>query len=649
MTKGTKIKYIDYQGKELPNHDGKLIYINDGIEVQFFGLDGKGFLHDGSPIDLPDGTKQFFLHDGTAIIHDGSPIKLPDGLTQYFNEEGGAMWPVDAERMTSSNNEQRTAFFKEMIRRINKETPLTDAETEDLRLALLAAEHPDSEDSGHIMWSKDIHETGLKPISDETSYSLTILEVIWPRVWGKYQLRHKETLSARYVLYRHKQSKCPFANKRSAESMLVNEINLEFNKAEKEISLPKVPLELFNDPLDFKRNSNGIFELDDQLQQYVKKMKKGDGSSGFLTAFKETYKAKNFSLISRRNLWREPLFMHRCIAEIVWLNSVIKKVEASYKKPPALTLFTWGAITAPFKARKLVTKDDKIFDERGHEIGMIRPTSLISLPAIDASSISNILSKKNVELLKSINFHRSFRWLVKEVTNRYVNGVADFRKLTIDGSFNEYARLIGASNNKKTIQDIREIITWMQQVAFNLGDGNLGHMLTFDIRSHPEDRRRKMLSIYLTDMLLPNFVFSIPSKSQSQRELRMLAPLLDIPPLVTDNHRLHAAQASYQVELCIEMRRRAREVIEKGGIYFPNEQKIAMAGSVGLNLEILTKLFDRWTHDGDDGPKMLEEINKDVYILSNHHQAAKDFIIAAGKMEKAASLRGSKSRKNQKN
>jgi len=158
-----------------------------------------------------------------------------------------------------------------------------------------------------------------------------------------------------------------------------------------------------------------------------------------------------------------------------------------------------------------------------------------------------------------------------------------------------------------------------------------------------------MLSIYLTDMLLPNFVFSIPSKSQSQRELRMLAPLLDIPPLVTDNHRLHAAQASYQVELCIEMRRRAREVIEKGGIYFPNEQKIAMAGSVGLNLEILTKLFDRWTHDGDDGPKMLEEINKDVYILSNHHQAAKDFIIAAGKMEKAASLRGSKSRKNQKN
>jgi hypothetical protein len=648
MINSAKIKYIDYLGKELPDHDGKLIFISEEIGVQFFGLDGRGFIHDGSPIDLPNGTKQFFLHDGTAIIHDGSPIKLPNGLTQYFNEEGGAMWPVDTERMTSIHNEQRSAFFKEMIKRINKETPLSDAETEDLRLAFLAAEHPDSEDSGHIMWSEDIHATGLKPVSDDTSRALMVFEVIWPRVWRKYQLRHKEKLAARYVLNRQKQSKCPLASKCSAESMLINEINLEFKKAEKEISLPKTSLELFNYQSNIKTTSNGIFELDDQLQQYVKKMKKGEGSNGFLTAFRETYKAKNFSFVSREKLWREPLFMHRCLAEIAWFNTVREKVESSYKKPPALTLFSLGMVSAPFKAKSLRAIDKKIIDQNNNEIGLIKTPSVNELTAIDASTISKIISKKNIDLLQSINFHRLFRWEIKEVTNRYLSGVADFRKIAIDGAFKELANLIGAGAHKQTVQDIREIIAWQQQAFFDRGDGTKGHMLTYDLRPNPKDRRKNMLSLYLTDMLLPNFVFSMPNKNQSQRELRMLIPLLDIPPLVTNNNRLHAAQAAFQVELCIEMRKRAKEIVEKGGIHLPNEQKISLAETVGLDLETLPKVFDRWTQDGKDAPKMLEEIEKDVYNLSEHHLAARDFIISAGKMEQSASAAGKKSRTRKK-
>ena len=70
-----------------------------------------------------------------------------------------------------------------------------------------------------------------------------------------------------------------------------------------------------------------------------------------------------------------------------------------------------------------------------------------------------------------------------------------------------------------------------------------------------------------------------------------------------------------------------------------------MAQTVGLAFEVVPRMFDRWTQDGDDGPKMLEEVDKDVYSLSEHYQAAKDFIIAAGKIENSASIRGQKSRK----
>lgn len=176
----------------------------------------------------------------------------------------------------------------------------------------------------------------------------------------------------------------------------------------------------------------------------------------------------------------------------------------------------------------------------------------------------------------------------------------------------------------------------------------MGHMLTYDIQLDPKDRRKNILSLYLTDMLLPNFVFSMPNQNQSQREMRMLAPLLDIPPLVTNNNRLHAAQAAFQVELCIEMRKRAKEIVEKGGIHLPYNKKVTLAEPVGLDLETLPKVFDRWTQDGDDGPKMLVEVEKDVYNLSEHHQAARDFIIAAGRMEKSASIAGQKSRKHKK-
>jgi hypothetical protein len=518
---------------------------------------------------------------------------------------------------------------------------LTEAETEDLRLAFLAAERPDSEENKNIAWCKDIHSTGDKPISDETAYTLMTLEVIWLRVWTKYQLRHKGWLAARYVINQQKSGGCALAGWRSAESMLVDELALELKKAEKAI----LPPTNFDESINFKINDKGVLELDERFYNYAKTIRKGEGTERCLTFLKEE---KGASTENRTKCWQKPLYLHRCIADIVWFNSVKERAESAYRKPPALTLFALDVITTPFKAKKLRTEKDKILDHNGNEVGFIKPAPSTGLTAIDASTISYILAKQNVELLKSINFHRLFRWEIKEVTKRYLSGVSDFRKLSINGSFKELAELIGANIHKQTVQDLRDIITWQQQAGFDLGDGNMGHMLTYDIRSNTNDKRKKILSLYLTDMLLPNFVFSMPHENQSQREMRMLAPLLDIPPLVTSNNRLHAAQAAFQVELCIEMRKRAKEIVDKGGIYLPHSQKVTMAEMVGLDLETLPKVFDRWTQDGNDGPKMLEEITQDVYSLSEHHQAARDFIIAAGKMEKSASIAGQKSRRRKK-
>ena len=125
----------------------------------------------------------------------------------------------------------------------------------------------------------------------------------------------------------------------------------------------------------------------------------------------------------------------------------------------------------------------------------------------------------------------------------------------------------------------------------------------------------------------------------------MLVPLLDMPPLIL-GQQTHAAQAALQFELCIEMRKRAQEIIKQGGIHLSDDKRLELASSVGLPNEATPKVFDRWTRDGDDAPKMLEEVEKDVFILSEHHKTARAFIIASGKMEKASSLAGKRSKRN---
>ncbi|MGH7250107.1 MAG: hypothetical protein ACREGC_03965, partial [Minisyncoccia bacterium] len=196
-TKVNNAHFIDYQGNPLPGHDGSCILVSDDDGYQFFNIDGQGFLHDGTAVELPDGRKQFFLSDGKAIIHDGSPIELSDGMIQYFDQDGRAMWPVDDKKFTPLINKQRDDFFNVMIGRINKDTPLLPSEVEDLRLALLAAEHPNSDENRKLVWSKAIHKTKIEPTSEDTRGYLIDLEVLWYRVWTKYQLRHKEVLSAR--------------------------------------------------------------------------------------------------------------------------------------------------------------------------------------------------------------------------------------------------------------------------------------------------------------------------------------------------------------------------------------------------------------------------------------------------------------------
>src|SRR5690606_13604119 len=111
-----------------------------------------------------------------------------------------------------------------------------------------------------------------------------------------------------------------------------------------------------------------------------------------------------------------------------------------------------------------------------------------------------------------------------------------------------------------------------------------------------------------------HYVFQLLGIERRKVEGRQLVPIVDIPPLV-GRPADHGPQANFQMELMVAFRKRAVELVKKGGIYLPEKELRLLANESGLPQRILKKVMDRWVQDGDDGPAFLDVIENDRYAL----------------------------------
>jgi len=120
--------------------------------------------------------------------------------------------------------------------------------------------------------------------------------------------------------------------------------------------------------------------------------------------------------------------------------------------------------------------------------------------------------------------------------------------------------------------------------------------------------------------------------SQSKREERRLIPVVDMPPLIGRPND-QGAQASFQMETLVEMRKAAKDFVNYGGVIIKPDRFFELADKVELSRNLCPKVLDRWLRDGDDAPAFLKLVGKDCYALGEHHKKAQEFIIQAGKKE----------------
>lgn len=624
-----KIQYVDYKGISLPTHDGTAIYIDDDVGYQFFGVDGQGIIHDGTMLELNNGKKQYFMSDGRALIHDGTPIELPNGKVQYFDEHDGTPFPLlDERKLEPLLTKQRTAFFENRISHINKETPLNRNEVEDLRLIFLASEHPDYIQRTDFKYTKEAEQIKIDPLCNETIDYLFILKHLWCSVWREYQLRHKEMLATRFVLQIEGKNGCHLAASTIAESHLIFSLQEEAERVERFFNLPQ----FFDDTELLACDKKGMLELDAKLLSVFKRNSHKAGSRKMADDLAAAYRKPDFDLQSRIEAWKHPLYLYRCLGMAIWFDDAKDEIEALQKKPASLTYLVHENIHQPMrKGTKYKEETKQIVDAKGRELALVDSNYENDVPSMEMEVIQKILASSNVKVLSTINAHRLLRWLIQTVTKQFVKGYADARAIRVPGGFKELARMIGAGEGRKAADQIHKIIVWLAHSRFQTVNGTYGNLLSYTFI--PEGPGRKsMLSLVLGDMLLPHYVYQLVGISQTLRESKRLIPIVDMPPLIGRPND-QGPQACFQMEILVEMRKRAQEFARAGGILLTNDRLNELAAKADLPINLLPRLMEKWTQDSGDKSGFLEIVAMDRYSLGKSFNRAQDFIIKAGKKE----------------
>jgi hypothetical protein len=637
--KSDMVKYVDFNGLPLPDHDGTMIEIPEH-GFQYFDHNGKGFIHDGSPIKLPNGKHLFFLHDGKAVINDGSPIELENGMMQYFDCYGQAMWPVDEKKFAPLYTRQRELFFEERIESVTKNTPLEKSEIEELRLALMACEHPDHLAKENVFdFPPEAKQIKATAISDETEGYLLILKGFWCSVWRDYQLRHKETLSARFILRQNIENNCLLAGYHLSESMLAGELKREFKKAEIEIPVPQQ----YKEFIDIGVTKSGVYALDDLLIKYFSRFGWSDAAEELVEQLKSMYKSKTVDISDRIASWRHPLFLHRCVANIVWFDVIRPKIKSHYNKAAALPLLVSNNLQNIMKKGTVYDQvTGKITDKQGCELALIEKDKLIQIPSIAMSTMQKILSPENVKVLSSVNAHRLLRWEIQTVTKQVIEDKIDARHIHIPGGYQELARIIGAGTSGKAQKQVRDLLIWQAAPKqFSFTDPETGkieiikeaNMLSFQ-NTIGGRGAKNYLEIVVGTMLVPHYLYKLikTSSIMLSDEALKLVPIVDMPQMVGRPNE-QGAQLILQMEIVVEFRKGAKELAKNGCIQITKERFKYLASKSGVSQHNLPAVLAAWLQGGKDAPAFLEQIEEDHYAFSPNCKQVQDFIIQGGKKE----------------
>lgn len=210
---------------------------------------------------------------------------------------------------------------------------------------------------------------------------------------------------------------------------------------------------------------------------------------------------------------------------------------------------------------------------------------------------------KHISAGGSVASHRFFRWLVHEAAARVRDRQPNPSRIQIEGGLNALAAALGLRSNSAP-DSLRRVLETFQHVHITLPYGEVGGLLTWALK-RPAPGQASVLTMNLSDALLPNYVDGLPNHTRSQRASKRLVPVPRLLPPLLGHERDYSAQATLQLSVLAEFRRRADELVAPGYLVFTQHRWNELAGEAGVRESLREDLFDLWVSGGEDAPPML--------------------------------------------
>ena len=331
------------------------------------------------------------------------------------------------------------------------------------------------------------------------------------------------------------------------------------------------------------------------------------------------------------------------LAFVLWHDRVEPALLQEAANPPAVVLPVLDRLVQAHSQGALLNDSDghvTLLGPNGEPLAEFEPN--VGAPSLSVDTVE-MLHRAGPRLLGSLDGQRLLRWEVQTGHEQVMSGCLDPRVLRVPGGWTGLTRAIGARGHK-AVEQVQVLVMAQAHLVFTWPDGSRGNLIAYQVR--PARRgRRAMLTITLGDQLLPGYVHRLSEvlgrTSRTGREARRLVPLTPLPPLI-GRERDWGSQAAFSLLVVIELRRGARQLVEEGGVLIRHQRLAELSSLVALPRDLVVRVMDRWTHDGDDAPAFLESTGRHRYLLGSAHRAARDFLEAAGRSELEGAERGRK-------
>jgi hypothetical protein len=542
--------------------------------------------------------------------------------------------PESASNLEKQYIKQRDHFFKRRLREIKALYGLKNGEKETLYGLLLLAEQQDPMNSADGAWIlKRLRHLDDKKecIADcpEAIAFLGYLHAYWSSAWRKFADINKHSLAVRWALITQLKKGDEKASIVSAEEDLLKELQTVLPGAEKQLGLPLTIKKYQN----LKLNKNRVLELDLVLLNYFQKNNWGPGTKEAIKNLSHLISSPNYNADERREKWDDPLFAYQNIALLRWIDRIRKFVHKKLEKPAALTAPIFKQVSDSL-VRGLTLNESKnaLIDRTGKQILKFDIAATMQIDTAES------ILRSSIPLLSSITAHHIVRWQFLEVHKQFLLGQKEPRKLVIEGGFQKLGELSGAGTSKRIIDNIRKIVFAQAGCLFRYRRGDKiweGNLISFD-HWQAKGRNASLLEIEMRAPGCPGFVQELPIGGLELSEQRTLIPIVGLPEFVGRANE-HGSQACFQMELFIEMRMRAKELYERGGILLNDDGWLKIAERARMPHSLITKVLDCWIANN-----YIEQRENYLFNIGAKYEDAKLMLMKAGEAELKGAIAGRK-------